>query len=93
MRKFLIERHVPNVGQMDRDQLRAAAAKSNQVLADLAPNVQWQQSFVADDHFFCIYFATDADMVRRHAELAGFAADRVIEIRRTIDPATGAPKS
>lgn len=41
MRKFLIERHVPNVGQMDRDQLRAAAAKSNQVLADLAPNVQW----------------------------------------------------
>ena len=32
-------------------------------------------------------------MVRRHAELAGFAADRIIEIRRTIDPATGGPKS
>ena len=93
MRKFLVERHVPNVGQMERDQLRAAAAKSNQVLAELAPKVQWQQSFVADDHFFCIYFATDPDMVRKHAELAGFAADRIIEIRRTIDPATGGSKS
>jgi hypothetical protein len=90
MRKYLVERRVPNVGKMDRDQLRAAAAKSNQVLADLAPDVQWQQSFVADDHFFCIYFATDESMVRKHAELAGFPADRVIEIRRTIDPATAA---
>ena len=35
MRKFIIERDIPAVGGFEREQLRAAAQKSNEVLAEL----------------------------------------------------------
>jgi hypothetical protein len=41
LRKFIIERDIPKVGTFQRDQLRAAAAKSNQVLHQLGPDIQW----------------------------------------------------
>ena len=37
LRKFIIERDIPKVGTLERDQLRAAAAKSNEVLCHSAP--------------------------------------------------------
>lgn len=87
MQKYLIERKIPGIGRMDAAELTAAAAKSNDVLATLGPDVQWQQSFVTDDHLYCIYFAKNKDLVKKHAEMAGFPADRILEIHRTIDPA------
>ena len=88
MRKFVIERELPAVGSMEREQLRGAAAKSNEALAQLAPDVQWVESFVADDKTFCVYLATDEDVVRKHAEISGFPANKITEIRRMIDPTT-----
>jgi hypothetical protein len=88
MRKFMIEREIPAVGTLDREALRAAAAKSNEALAKLAPKVQWQQSYVAGDRTFCVYLAEDEAAVRKHAELSGFPANRIIEIERVIDPST-----
>lgn len=88
MQKYLIERNIPGIGKMDAARLTAAATKSNEVLAELGPDIQWQQSFVTDDHLYCIYFARNKDLVKKPAELAGFPADRVFEIYRTVDPAT-----
>jgi hypothetical protein len=88
MRKFIIERELPAVGSMEREQLRGAAATSNEALAQLAPDVQWVESFVADDKTFCVYLATDEDVIRKHAEISGFPANKITEIRRMIDPTT-----
>jgi Protein of unknown function (DUF4242) len=88
MDKFIIERELPEVGSMDRAQLRAAAAKSNEALAQLAPDVQWVESYVADDKTFCVYLAKDEGMIRRHAEISGFPASKITRVRRTIDPTT-----
>jgi hypothetical protein len=88
MRKFIIERELPKVGSMEREQLKAAAAKSNAALAQLAPDVQWVESFVADDRTFCVYLAKDEQAIRRHAEISGFPANRIVEIRKMIDPTT-----
>jgi len=88
LRKYLIERDVPAVGSLEREQLRAAAAQSNKVLAELAPDIQWQESYVAADKTFCIYLAKDENVIRRHAELSGFPATKITEIRKMIDPAT-----
>ena len=41
MRKFIIEREIPKVGTFEREQLRGAAAKSNEVLRQLGPDIQW----------------------------------------------------
>ncbi len=40
MRKFIIERDIPEVGSLEREQLRQAAQKSNDVLAELGPDIQ-----------------------------------------------------
>ncbi len=90
MKKFMIEREIPKVGTLEGEQLRQAAEKSNQVLQQLGPEIQWQQSFVSGDKMFCVYLANDEAIVRRHAELSGFPATRVSVIGKTIDPTTGA---
>ena len=88
MRKFMIEREIPKVGDLSQEQLRAASAKSNAALAQLAPDVQWQQSYRAADRTFCIYLARDEGAVRKHAEVSGFPASRIVEIKDVFDPAT-----
>jgi hypothetical protein len=88
MRRYMIERDLPDVGSLQREELKGAAAKSNAALAELAPHVQWVESYVADNKTFCVYLARDEDVIRKHAELSGFPASKITEIRRTIDPTT-----
>ena len=88
MRKFVIERDIPAVGSMDRSELGEASQKSNDALAELSPDIQWQHSYVAGDKTFCIYLANDENAIHRHAELSGFPATRITEIKTVIDPTT-----
>lgn len=88
LRKYIIERDIPAVGSFEREQLRGAAAKSNEVLKKLGPDIQWQESYVAGDKTFCIYLAKDESIIRKHAELSGFPATKITEIRKMIDPTT-----
>jgi Nickel responsive protein SCO4226-like len=88
MRKFMIEREIPGVGQLDSCGLAEAARKSNAVLAELGPGIQWQQSFVTGDRTYCVYLAESEDLIRVHAEKSGFPATRITEITGLIDPST-----
>ena len=88
LRRFMIERDIPAVGTLDREQLRGAAAKSNDVLRELGPDIQWVESYVAGDKTFCVYLAKDETIIRRHAEISGFPATRITEISKMIDPTT-----
>ena len=88
MRKYIIERELPAVGSLDREQLKGAAAKSNAALAELAPDIQWVESFVAADKTFCVYLAQDEGVIRKHAEISGFPANKITEVKRMIDPTT-----
>ncbi len=90
MRKYVIERDIPKIGSFESEQLKEAAKTSNAALAKLGPDVQWVESYVADDKTFCIYLAKDEDVIRRHAEISGFPASKITEIRRMIDPTTAA---
>jgi Protein of unknown function (DUF4242) len=92
LRKFVIERDIPKVGTFDREQLRGAAAKSNEVLRQLGPEIQWVESYVGDDRTFCVYLAKDESIIRKHAEISGFPATKITEIRRLIDPTTERPE-
>ncbi len=88
LKRYMIERDIPEVGSFEREQLRGAAQKSNEVLAQLAPDVQWVESYVAGDKTFCVYLAKDEAIIKKHAELSGFPATKITEIRKTIDPTT-----
>ena len=75
LRRFIIERDIPEVGTFERDQLRAAAAKSNEVLHQLGPDIQWVESYVANDKTFCVYLAKDEAIILEHARRSGFPAN------------------
>jgi len=91
VRRYLIERDIPNVGTLEREQLREAAKKSNDVLRELGPDIQWIESFVAGDKTFCIYLAKNEAIIREHARISGFPATKITEIRKMIDPTTEHP--
>lgn len=88
MRRYVIERDLPDIGSADRDALRAAAAKSNSVLAELAPKIQWEHSYVAGNKTFCVYLAENEAVIHEHAKRSGFPASKVTEVKRMIDPTT-----
>ena len=91
LRRYIIERDIPKVGSLEREQLRGAAAKSNAALHQLGSDIQWVESFVAADKTFCVYLAKDEAIIRKHAEISGFPATKITEIRTMIDPTTGRP--
>ena len=92
LRKFIIERDIPGAGSLEREQLRGAAAKSNGVLRELGPDIQWVESYVAADKTFCVYLAKDEAIIKKHAEISGFPATKITEIRKMIDPTTAKPE-
>ena len=67
-----------------------AAKTSNAALAKLSPDIQWVESYVAEDKTFCVYLAKDVAAIRRHAEISGFPASKITEVKRMIDPTTAA---
>lgn len=90
LKKFIIERDIPEVGTFEREQLRGAAAKSNEVLEQLGADIQWVESYVADNKTFCVYLASGEDIIRKHAEISGFPATKITTISKMIDPTTAA---
>jgi hypothetical protein len=88
MPKFVIERDIPGAGQLSAGELKNVSQKSCGVLSSMGPSVQWVHSYVTGDKIYCVYHAKDESLVRRHAELGGFPANRISRVVAIIDPAT-----
>ena len=88
MQRYIIERDLPAIGSAEREALKAAAQKSNEVLKQLGPDIQWIESFVANDKTFCVYMAKNEEIIREHARISGFPANKITAIRKMIDPTT-----
>jgi hypothetical protein len=84
MPRYIIERNVPG---MSREQLDAAARRSNQAIANM-PGVIWIRSYVSDTEgkIYCEYDAPDAEAILEHARRAGLPVDRISEVALEISP-------
>jgi hypothetical protein len=88
MPKFVIERTIPGAGKLTPAELQGISAKSVGVIADMAPRVQWVQSYVTGDKIYCVYNAENAEAVQEHADCGGFPADSISQVFAVIDPTT-----
>ena len=86
MPKYVIEREIPGAGDLSAEQLNGISRTSCSVLNKLGPQIQWLESYVTGDKIYCIYIAPNEDMIREHAALGGFPANRVSEVKTIIDP-------
>lgn len=88
MRKYIIEREIPGIGSSTAEQFCDAARTSNGALAQIGQGIQWVQSYVAGDKTFCVYLAENEELIREHARISGFPANKITEIVTIIDPST-----
>ncbi|MCK9606973.1 MAG: DUF4242 domain-containing protein [Methylomonas sp.] len=89
MPKFIIERDMPGAGKLTPTELHGIAQKSCCILRDMGPRIQWLESYVTADKIYCIYLAENAQAIQEHANLGGFPANRIEEVKTIIDPTTG----
>ena len=88
MPKYIIEREIPNVGQLSSEELQGISQTSCGVLREMDSQTQWLESFVTNDKIYCVYIAPNEEAVREHAERGGFPANSISEVKSIIDPTT-----
>jgi hypothetical protein len=88
LKRYIIERDIPGIGQMSLTELCGAARASNQALDQIGSDIQWQHSYVAGDKTYCVYLASSEDTIRQHAELSGIPVATITEVPQIIDPLT-----
>jgi hypothetical protein len=89
MPKYVIERPIPGAGKLSAAELKAISGKSNGILRDLGPAIQWVQSYVTDNKIYCIYNAPNTELIKEHARCMGVPADEIAKVATVIDPVTG----
>ena len=57
MHTYVIERTIPGAGNLSKQQLHDISKKSNGILKDMGPDIQWVQSYVTGDKIYCVYRA------------------------------------
>ena len=88
LKRYMIERDIPGIGEMSLTELCGAARASNQALDQIGTNIQWQHTYVAGDKTFCVYLADDEAAIRKHAELSGIPVSTITEVQQIIAPLT-----
>lgn len=88
MPKFVIDREIPGAGKLTQAELQGIAERSNAVLRELGPDIQWLHSYVTTDRIYCVYIAPDESYIREHAIRGNFPVYRIERINEIIDPAT-----
>ena len=92
MPKYVIEREMPEVGNLTTEELQGASQVSVGVLAEMGPQIQWVHSYVTGDKIYCVYIAPDEASVLEHARRSGFPADQISTVAAIIDPGTAESK-
>jgi|SRR5438094_1466495 len=88
MPKYVVERNFSGAGRLSPSELAAISEQSCSALRSFGARVQWMESYVTGEKFYCIYVAPNESLIREHARLAGFAITRIAEIKAVIDPTT-----
>lgn len=88
MPKFVIEREIPNAGNLSDQELQAISQKSVDILKEMGPEIQWQHSYVTGNKIYCVYVAPDEATIQEHAKRGGFPANRISAVHCLIDPTT-----
>ncbi len=89
MSTYVIEREIPEIGQTTSADLKTISQKSCSVLDKMsAEDIQWVHSYVAENKIYCIYKATNQEILKEHAEKGGFPINSISQVSEVISPAT-----
>jgi hypothetical protein len=88
MKSYVIERNIPEVGNLTTEQLKGISQASCAVLKEMGSSIEWQHSYVTGDKIYCVYKAESKSLIEEHAQKGGFPANAINEVATVINPAT-----
>jgi deoxyhypusine synthase len=88
MKTYVIEREIPNAGNLTAEELKGISQKSSSVLQEMGPEIEWQQSYVTGNKIYCVYKAENEELIKEHAKKGGFPANSIVEASSIISLAT-----
>lgn len=88
MPTFVVERELEGAGWLSADQLQGIAQRSCLVLADMEQTIEWVESYITEDKFYCVYNAPDLATLTEHARRVGLPISCVCEVCRKVNPAS-----
>ncbi len=88
MKSYVIERNIPEVGNLTAEQLKGISQASCAVLKEMGPSIEWQHSYVTGDKIYCVYKAESKSLIKEHAQKGGFPSNAISEVATVINPAT-----
>jgi hypothetical protein len=86
MPRYVIERDMPGAGRLSEKDIISLSQKACKVLNELGGLVQWVESFVTENKFYCIYQSPSKALLMQHASMSGMPANRIEEITTVINP-------
>jgi len=89
---YVIEREIPGAGNLTTEELQGISQVSCGVLEEMGADIEWLHSYVTGDKIYCVYLATNEELVREHAKKGGFPANSVAKVGTIIDPKTSGDK-
>jgi Protein of unknown function (DUF4242) len=89
MPKYILERVVPEVGDLSLEKLDHLARLARTALESFGGRVQWLESFVTQDKIYSILTAPDEATVRQYAKLSNLPTDGIRLVKLVADITTG----
>jgi len=86
MPQYVIEREIPNAGQLTEAEIKEISLKSLSVLGEMGPKIRWLHSYVTDNKIYCVYVAPDEAAIIEHGKKGGFPVSRISKVRKLVDP-------
>ena len=86
MRRFVVERPLPKIGEATREEQASMAKVSAEIIEGLGTGrMRWVESVFTADKVYCFYDAGDLETVREHSRIGGFPYDKISEVRFVLD--------
>jgi hypothetical protein len=94
MKTYLIQRNLPNAGNLSKAEQIAIAKRSVSVIEELGPDrIEWQHSYITADNLWCVYKAESEEILVEHAKRGQFPCDNIREVKGMFSPATALLKA
>ncbi len=68
MPDYVIEKHMPGVGELGPAALTQTVRRSCSALHGVAPGIEWIRSYLTDDKVYCVYRAPSEQALRDQME-------------------------
>jgi hypothetical protein len=86
MPKYLIERFIPQAGELTAMELKAIAQQTFLVQQELEARIQWLNSTITADRMVCLYVADNEAILREHARRSGLPIKNISIVTAIIGP-------